>query len=131
LNDLLRESDFVTIHTRLSDVTYRMMSDEQFKLMKRSAILINTARGPIVDHAALYRALKTGQIAFAAVDVTDPEPLPMDSPLLELDNIIITPHIASASIQTRTKMATMAASNLIAGLNGEQLPHCANPEVYI
>jgi glyoxylate reductase len=131
LNDLLRESDFVTIHTRLSDVTYRMMSDEQFKLMKRSAILINTARGPIVDHAALYRALKTGQVAFAALDVTDPEPLPMDSPLLELDNIIITPHIASASIQTRTKMATMAASNLIAGLNGERLPHCANPEVYI
>jgi hypothetical protein len=83
-----------------------------------------------LDHAALYRALATGQIAFAALDVTDPEPIPMDSPLLTLDNIVIVPHIASASVQTRTKMATMAAENLIAGLRGERLHHCVNPQVY-
>jgi glyoxylate reductase len=130
LNDLLRESDFVTLHAPLSKQTYHMLGDEQFRLMKPTAVLINTARGPIVDQAALYRALASGQIAYAALDVTDPEPIPMDSPLLTLDNIIVVPHIASASIQTRTKMATMAASNLIAGLNGERLPHCVNPEVY-
>ncbi len=130
LNDLLRESDFVTLHAPLSRQTYHMLGDEQFNRMKPGAILINTARGPIVDQAALYRALASGQIAYAALDVTDPEPVPMDSPLLTLDNIIIVPHIASASIQTRTKMATMAAANLIAGLRGERLPNCANPQVY-
>ncbi len=130
LNDLLRESDFVTLHAPLSRQTYHMLGDEQFRLMKPTAILINTARGPIVDQAALYRALTSGQIAYAALDVTDPEPIPMDSPLLTLDNIIIVPHIASASIQTRTKMATMAAENLIAGLHGERLPNCVNPQVY-
>nr|NIM93160.1 D-glycerate dehydrogenase [Anaerolineales bacterium] len=83
-----------------------------------------------VDPDALYQALNDGEIAYAAIDVTDPEPIQMDSPLLELDNIIIAPHIASASLQTRNLMATMAAENLIAGLNGEKLPHCANPEVY-
>jgi glyoxylate reductase len=127
---LLRESDFVTLHAPLSKQTYHMLGDEQFNRMKPGAILINTARGPIVDHAALYRALQDKKIAFAALDVTDPEPIPMDSPLLTLDNIIIVPHIASASIQTRTKMATMAAENLIAGLRGERLPNCVNPQVY-
>ena len=127
---LLRESDFVTIHTVLSNQTHHLFGDEQFRLMKPTAILVNTARGPIVDQAALYRALTSGQIACAALDVTDPEPIPMDSPLLTLDNIIITPHIASASVQTRTQMATMAAANLIAGLRGERLPNCANPHVY-
>jgi glyoxylate reductase len=92
--------------------------------------LINTSRGPVVDPQALYRALSGGTIAYAALDVTEPEPIPLDSPLLKLDNIIIAPHIASASIQTRTKMATMAAANLIAGLKGERLPNCVNPEVY-
>ncbi|MHC5610596.1 MAG: NAD(P)-dependent oxidoreductase, partial [Nostoc sp.] len=102
----------------------------QFELMKQSAILINTARGTIVDPDSLYRALANGEIAGAAVDVTEPEPLPSDSPLLTLDNLIIAPHIGSASRQTRLKMATMAIANLIAGLTGDHLANCVNPEVY-
>jgi phosphoglycerate dehydrogenase-like enzyme len=93
-------------------------------------VLINTARGPIVDHRALYEALVSGRIAYAALDVTDPEPIPSDSPLLALDNCLIVPHIASSSVATRTRMAVMAAENLLAGLCGERLPHCANPQVY-
>ncbi|KAB8335517.1 D-glycerate dehydrogenase [Scytonema tolypothrichoides VB-61278] len=127
---LLQEADFVTIHTPLLDETYHLFSDRQFKLMKQSAILINTARGAIVDQEALYQALANGEIAGAAIDVTDPEPIPTDSPLLSLDNLIITPHIGSASRQTREKMANMAIVNLIAGLKGERLPNCVNPEVY-
>lgn len=130
LDDLLRESDFVTIHTPLIDATHHLFDEAQFKLMKRSAVLINTARGPIVDPDALYKALKEGQIAYAALDVTEPEPIPPDHPLLELDNLIITPHIGTASVQARTRMATMAAGNLAAGLKGERLPNCVNPEVY-
>ncbi|MDJ0619780.1 MAG: D-glycerate dehydrogenase [Calothrix sp. MO_192.B10] len=130
LERLLEESDFVTIHTPLSRDTYHLLSDRQFELMKPDAILINTARGAVVDPKALYRALSKGQIAGAALDVTEPEPLPSDSPLLTLDNLIITPHIASASRQTREKMANMAIENLIAGLNGDRLPYCVNPEVY-
>ncbi len=84
----------------------------------------------MVDPLALYRALSNKRIAGAALDVTDPEPIPLDSPLLKLDNIIITPHIGSASYQTRTKMAQMAVNNLIAGLEGKRLPHCVNHEVY-
>ena len=91
--------------------------------MKPSAILINTARGGMIDPEALYCALRDKKIACAALDVTEPEPIPLESPLLTLDNIIIAPHIASASFQTRNKMATMAAENLIAGLKGEKLPH--------
>jgi glyoxylate reductase len=106
------------------------MDDARLKLMKPSGILINTSRGPVVDPAALYRALSSDTIAYAALDVTDPEPIKMDDPLLTLDNIIIAPHIASASFQTRDKMAMMAAANLIAGLNGERLPNCVNPQVY-
>jgi glyoxylate reductase len=127
---LLQESDFITIHTPLSDDTYHLFSDRQFELMKPSAILINTARGQVVEPDALYRALSTGQIASAALDVTEPEPIGMDSPLLTLDNLIIAPHIASASRQTREKMANMAIENLMAGLKGDRLPYCVNPEVY-
>ncbi len=116
LEDLLQQSDFVSLHTSLSDQTYHLLSDRQFQLMKSSAILINTARGPLVDPDALYRALVQGEIAGAAIDVTEPEPIPHDSPLLTLDNLIITPHIGSASRPTREKMAMMAAANLIAGL---------------
>ncbi len=127
---LLRESDFVSIHTPLSAETRHLFGEAQFKSMKPTAILINTARGPIVDQAALYHALKDGAIAQAALDVTDPEPIRPDDPLLELDNITIVPHIGSATVQTREKMATMAAANLIAGLRGERLPNCVNPAVY-
>jgi glyoxylate reductase len=127
---LLSESDFVTIHTPLSADTYHLFSDRQFELMKPTAILINTARGAIVDPDALYRALSSNRIAAAALDVTEPEPIPTDSPLLALDNLIIAPHIGSASRQTRQKMAEMAIANLIAGLQGDRLPHCVNPQVY-
>lgn len=127
---LLAESDFVTIHSGLSKDNYHLFSDAQFQLMKPSAILINTARGGIVDPDALYRAIANGKIAAAALDVTEPEPIPLDSPLLTLENIIIMPHIGSASRQTRDKMAVMAASNLAAGLKGEKLPYCVNPAVY-
>jgi glyoxylate reductase len=127
---LLQESDFVTIHTPLTAETHHLFSEPQFALMKQSAILINTARGTIVEPNALYQALSNGQIAGAAIDVTEPEPIPTDSPLLSLDNLIITPHIGSASRQTRKKMADMAIENLIAGLKGERLPYCVNPEVY-
>jgi phosphoglycerate dehydrogenase-like enzyme len=130
LETLYAESDFVTLHTDLNAATRHMIDDAALAKMKPTAILINTARGPIVDPDALYRALKAGTIACAALDVTDPEPIPPDSPLLALDNLIIAPHIASASVQTRTKMATMAAANLAAGLQRQPLPHCANPQVY-
>lgn len=130
LDTLLQKSDFVSVHTWLSDETYHLISDREFGIMKETAILINDARGPIVDPDALHRALSKGKIAYAALDVTDPEPLPVDHPLVTLDNILITPHIASASTETRGLMASMAADNLLAGLAGEQLPNCVNPEVY-
>jgi len=127
---LLCESDFVTIHTPLSEDTYHLFSDREFERMKPSSILINTARGAVVDPDGLYQALSSGQIAGAALDVTEPEPIAMDSPLLTLDNVIIAPHLGSASRQTREKMANMAIENLIAGLRGDRLPYCVNPEVY-
>ncbi len=127
---LLRQSDFVSLHTPLTPETYHLINADALRLMKTSAILINTSRGPVVDPAALYQALKEQRIFAAALDVTDPEPIPVDSPLLGLDNLIVVPHIASASRSTREKMATMAAENLIAGLKGERLPNCVNPEVY-
>ncbi|MER3493930.1 MAG: D-glycerate dehydrogenase [Mastigocladus sp. ERB_26_2] len=127
---LLQISDFVTIHTPLSPDTYHLFGEAEFALMKQSAILINTARGGVVDPDALYQALASGEIAGAAIDVTEPEPIPTDSPLLSLDNLIITPHIGSASRPTREKMANMAIDNLIAGLTGERLPYCVNSEVY-
>lgn len=126
LETLLRESDFVSLHTPLTEATHHLISRPQLALMKPTAILINTARGPVVDPEALFQALAGGQIAGAALDVTEPEPLPADHPLYGLDNIIICPHIASASVTTRNRMALMAAENLIAGLQGQPLPHCVN-----
>jgi glyoxylate reductase len=130
LNTLLEESDFVSLHTVLSEETYHLVNEARLRKMKPSGILINTARGPVVDPNALYRALHARTIAYAALDVTEPEPIRPEDPLLSLDNIIIAPHIASASFQTRNKMAVMAAANLIAGLKGKRLPHCVNPQVY-
>ena len=98
--------------------------------MKPNAVFVNTSRGPVVDQTALYEALKAKRIFAAGLDVTDPEPLPLDSPLLTLENCVILPHIGSASEHTRDEMARLAAENLIAGLKGERLPHCVNPEVY-
>ena len=130
LDTLFGESDFVSIHTDLNETTRHMFNAGTFAGMKRTAILINTARGPIVDPAALYEALSNGTIRAAALDVTEPEPIPPDSPLLGLPNCLVVPHIASASVATRARMAEMAAANLIAGLRGERLPTCVNPEVY-
>jgi glyoxylate reductase len=127
---LLHESDFVSLHTPLTDETRGLMNASAFAKMKPTAVLVNTARGPIVDQAALHKALSSKCIFAAALDVTVPEPLPADSPLLALENCIITPHIASASRETREKMSLMAAENLVAGLKGERLPNCVNPEVY-
>ncbi|RLT40697.1 MAG: D-glycerate dehydrogenase, partial [Chloroflexi bacterium] len=130
LDTLLRESDFVSVHTPLLPETYHLIDAAALAKMKSTAILINTARGPLIDPAALYDALKNGGIAYAGLDVTEPEPIPMDSPLLTLDNIIIAPHIASASVVTRNQMAVIAANNLITGLTGKRVPACANPQVY-
>lgn len=128
LLELLAKSDFVTLHVPLTAETYHLIGAAEFAAMKPTAILVNTSRGPVVDQNALYQALKSRQIFAAALDVTEVEPIPLDHPLLTLANVIIAPHIASASVVTRTKMATLAATNLIAGLRGEILPHCVNPE---
>ena len=125
MEQLLRESDFVSLHVPLTEDTTHMIGKAELELMKNTAILVNIARGPVVDHYALYDALKEGQIAGAALDVTEPEPLNTDHPLLSLDNVIIAPHLGSATFQTRMKMMTMAAENLLAGLKGEQLPYGA------
>jgi glyoxylate reductase len=127
---LLRGSDFISLHTPLTNETRGLLNADAFAKMKPTAVLVNTSRGPVVDQAALYDALNSKQIFAAALDVTVPEPLPTDSPLLSLDNCIIAPHIASASWQTRQNMSRMAAENLIAGLKEEWLPNCVNPEVY-
>jgi glyoxylate reductase len=130
LPELLRRADFISLHVPLSPETYHLISTQQFQLMKPGAVLINTSRGSVIDPQALYYALSNRRIGAAAIDVTEPEPIPGDSPLLALDNLIITPHIASAGIRARTRMAEKAAANLIAGLNGQRLPDCVNPEVY-
>jgi glyoxylate reductase len=126
LDTLLRESDFVSIHCPLNDQTRGLINADTLAQMKHSAILINTARGPIVDQAALYDALRNGVIQAAALDVTDPEPLPTDDPLLTLPNVLIVPHIGSASVRTRDRMAQMAADNLLAGLQGKPLPNAVS-----
>lgn len=129
LDTLLAESDFVSLHVPLTEETHHLIGEEELQRLKPTAILINTARGPVVDPDALYRALRDGEIAYTALDVTEPEPIPVDHPLLSLPNCIVVPHIASASVATRTKMAVIAAENLLAGLRGERLPHCVNPQV--
>jgi glyoxylate reductase len=130
LKDLLQQSDFVTLHAYLSPATRGMLGKTEFALMKPSAYLINTARGAMIDHHALFLALQAKQLAGAGLDVFDPEPIPKDHPLLGLPNVIITPHIASASLNTRRMMAKMTIENTLAGLRGEKLPYCVNPEVY-
>ena len=130
LQTLLTNSDFVSLHVPLTQATTHLIGTPELKLMKKTAVLVNTSRGPVIDSKSLYQALARGDIAYAALDVTDPEPIPFDDPLLTLPNCLIVPHIASASVATRSKMAMMAAENLLAGLKGKPLPYCANPEVY-
>jgi len=130
LEELLPKADFVTLHVNLTPQTKGLIDAEKLSWMKPTAVLVNTSRGPVIDHAALAHALNTGGIFAAALDVTDPEPIPADDPLVDLDNCLIVPHIASASRATRGKMAEMAAANLLAGVRGERIPTPVNPEVY-
>ena len=130
LEELLARADFVSLHVNLTAETRHLMNAERLGWMKPDAVLVNTSRGPVVDQRALYEALRDGVIFAAALDVTDPEPIPSDDPLLTLDNCLIVPHIASASRATRGKMAAMAAANLLAGVRGDRLPTPVNPEVY-
>jgi glyoxylate reductase len=127
-NDLLRESDFVTLHTILDASTHHLIDDRAFGLMKRSAILINAARGPVVDEKALVKALKSGRIRGAGLDVYEFEPK-MAAGLAKLPNVVLAPHLASASLETRTKMGVMAAQGLVDALVHKKKPeHAVNPE---
>lgn len=123
LGDLLARADFVSLHCPLTTDTRHLIGEPQLRAMRSTAYLINTARGPIVDQAALARALHEGQIAGAALDVTDPEPLPPDDPLLAAPKLTVLPHLGSATHATRERMADLAVDNLLAGLAGDPLPH--------
>jgi glyoxylate reductase len=129
LDELLSQSDFISAHVDLNPSTKGMFGAAQFKKMKRTAVFVNTARGPLVDQAALAEALRSGTIFAAGLDVTEPEPLPPDHELYKLPNCIIVPHIASATVDTRNAMARLCANNLLAGVKGEPLPTWVNPEV--
>jgi glyoxylate reductase len=128
LDELLTRSDFVTVHTPLTPATRGLIGTEALARMKPTAYLINTARGPIVDTDALAHALHAGELAGAALDVTDPEPLPGDHPLLEAPNLLVVPHVGSATVATRQRMADMAVDNLLAGLAGEPMPNQVTPQ---
>lgn len=129
LDDLLKNSDFVSIHTPLTPETRGLIGERELSLMKRTAVLINTARGAVVDEKALCRALADKKIWAAGLDVFEVEPVPADNPLLKLDNVVVIPHIGSASIATRTKMAVMAAEAAAAGANGQRPANLLNSEV--
>jgi lactate dehydrogenase-like 2-hydroxyacid dehydrogenase len=129
LDELLRESDFVSVHVSLTSATRHLIDASALARMKPGAVLVNTARGPVVDQRALYDALRSGHLFAAGLDVTDPEPMRADDPLLTLPNCLVVPHIASATERTRDRMAEKAARNLVAGLRGEPLPDPVNPEV--
>ena len=130
LDILLAESDHVVLTVPLSTATYHLLDERRLRLMKPDSTLVNIARGGVVDNLALARALTEGWVGRAALDVTEPEPIPTDHPLLKLDNCLIVPHIGSASYTSRDGMSQVAVENLVAGLRGERVPRCANPEVY-
>lgn len=129
LDRLLREADFVSVHVPLMKETFHLINEERLRLMKKTAYLVNNSRGPVVDEKALYKALKEGWIAGAGLDVFEQEPTPMDNPLLKLDNIVVAPHISSASYETRSRMAEMVAENLIAFFENRKPPNLVNPDV--
>jgi glyoxylate reductase len=129
LRRLLTQSDYVSIHVPLTEKTRRMIGAEELAVMKPGAILINTARGAVVDQAAMVAALKSGRLAGAGLDVTDPEPIALRDPLLRLDNVVITPHIGSASIAARASMAAIALDNILDVFAGRLPRRCANPQV--
>lgn len=130
LAELLERADYVSLHVPLTEDTRGLIGEAELGAMKDTAYLVNTARGPVVDQSALARALREGWIAGAALDVTDPEPLPPDDPLLDAPNLLVIPHLGSATHGTREAMAELAVRNLSAALEGGRMPHCANPEVY-
>ncbi len=130
LETLLKDSDFVAVTVALADDTRNLINAERIALMKRDAVLVNTARGGIVDEAALADALSGGRLLAAGVDVFSREPLPRDNPLLSLPNVVLTPHIGSATAATRERMADLAVDNALAALAGDRMPHCANAAVY-
>lgn len=130
LETLLAASDFVSVHVALAAETRGLLNAERIALMKPGAVLVNTARGGIVDEVALVAALASGRLSAAGIDVFAQEPVPAGHPLLTLPNVVLTPHIGSATAQTRARMADLATRNAIAALKGEHMPHCANPEVY-
>ena len=130
INYLLAESDFDSLHVPLNNQPHHLISERQFKLMKRGSFLINSSRGKIVDSKSLKTALSTGILAGAALDVTDPEPIPFEDELLSMDNVLITPHISSASTATVEAMGIMAAHNIISALTGQKMPSCLNPQVF-
>jgi lactate dehydrogenase-like 2-hydroxyacid dehydrogenase len=129
LHELLKESDFISLHVPLTEKTHHLIGEKELRMMKRTAILINTSRGPVVDEKALVKALKEKWIFGAGLDVYEHEP-EIARELKTLDNVILQPHSASATVNSRTKMAIMAAENMMAGLNGEIPPNCVNPEVF-
>jgi glyoxylate reductase len=131
LDELLHKSDIISLHAPLTPDTRGMINKTTLSMMKPTCILVNAARGPLVDTNAITISLETHQITAAALDVTNPEPLPPTHPLYALPNCLIVPHIGSATQQTRRKMAELACENLIAGLHGKRLPHCVNPEIYM
>lgn len=128
LDELLAQSDYVSVHADLNPTTKGLFGAAQFAQMKRSAVFVNTSRGPLVDQTALAAALRNGTIFAAGLDVTDPEPLVPAHELYGLPNCLIVPHIASATPDTRNAMARLCANNLIAGVKGEPLPHWLNPD---
>ncbi len=128
LEQLLAEADFVTLHVALTAETHHLIGSNELQRMKATAILVNASRGPVVDTSALVDALRDGSILGAALDVTDPEPLPADHPLVTMPNCIVVPHTASATVQTRNAMAELAARNLLAGLSGERPPAAVNAD---
>jgi glyoxylate reductase len=128
LEELLERSDFVTLHCPLTPETRGLIDGDALRRMKPTAYLVNTARGPVVDTHALARALNAGELAGAALDVTDPEPLAGDHPVLDAPNLLVVPHIASATHDTRGRMADMAVDNLLAALAGEPMPHSVTPQ---
>ncbi|MFQ6031221.1 MAG: NAD(P)-dependent oxidoreductase, partial [Dehalococcoidia bacterium] len=130
LPTLLAEADFVSVHVPLTPETRHYIGEPELRQMKSTAVLVNAARGPVVDTQALYTALKEGWIYAAGLDVVDPEPIPPNDPLLSLENLVIVPHIGSSSQTTRRDMCLLAARNLIAGLQRRRLEQCANSELY-
>lgn len=131
LLELVSNSDIITIHVPLTEETRNLISQREFEAMKRTAVLVNTARGPVVDQTVLVAALRERRIFAAGLDVYETEPIPDGDPILDLDNCVLSPHIGSGSAQTRAKMVDLAVANVMAGLEGKRLPYCINPEVYV